>query len=59
MEQKTFSTIGKVTRRKEGISRVTGKEIFSSDVSLPNMLYARRKRVFAVRLILVMVVYYH
>jgi len=41
MEKRTFSTVGQVTRRKDGISKVTGKEIYSSDVSLPNMLYAR------------------
>jgi len=40
MEEK-FSTIGKVARRKDGISKVTGKEIYSSDVSLPHMLYGR------------------
>jgi len=41
MEEKTFTTAGRVTRRKDGISKVTGREIYSSDVSLPNMLYAR------------------
>jgi len=41
MEKRTFSTVGQVTRRKDGISKVTGREIYSSDVSLPNMLYAR------------------
>jgi len=41
MEEKTFSAIGSVARRKDGISKVTGREIYSSDVSLPNMLHAR------------------
>ena len=41
MEGKTFSTVGRVTRRKDGISKVTGREIYSSDVSLPNMFHAR------------------
>jgi len=41
MEEKTFSTVGRITRRKDGISKVTGREIYSSDVSLPNMLHAR------------------
>ena len=41
MEEKTFSTAGRVTRRKDGIAKVTGREVYSSDVSLPNMLYAR------------------
>ena len=41
MEEKTFSTVGRVTRRKDGVSKVRGIEIYSSDVSLPNMLHAR------------------
>lgn len=41
MEKRAFSTVGQVTRRKDGLSKVTGREIYSSDVSLPNMLYAR------------------
>jgi len=41
MEEKTFSTVGRVTRRKDGVSKVTGREIYSSDVPLPNMLHAR------------------
>ncbi len=41
MEEKTFTTAGRVTRRKDGTAKVTGREIYSSDVSLPNMLYAR------------------
>jgi xanthine dehydrogenase molybdenum-binding subunit len=41
METKKFSTIGRVTRRKDGYAKVTGREVYSSDVSLPNMLHAR------------------
>jgi xanthine dehydrogenase molybdenum-binding subunit len=36
-----YHTIGKVTRRKDGIAKVTGREIYASDVSLPHMLHAR------------------
>jgi xanthine dehydrogenase molybdenum-binding subunit len=39
--QKTFNVIGKKTIRKDGIAKVTGFEKYASDVSLPNMLYAR------------------
>jgi len=41
MEKRAFSSVGQVTRRKDGLSKVTGREIYSSDVSLPNMLHAR------------------
>ena len=41
MEKKNFSTVGKTTARKDGVAKVTGREIFSSDVVLPQMLYAR------------------
>ena len=36
-----FRVLGKVTRRKDGIARVTGQEQFSSDVVLPRMLHGR------------------
>jgi xanthine dehydrogenase molybdenum-binding subunit len=41
MDQKEFSTIGRVTRRKDGISKATGREIYSSDLTFPNMLFGR------------------
>jgi len=41
MEHKEFHAVGKVTRRKDGIARVTGQEKYTSDISLPHMLYAR------------------
>lgn len=41
MNETTLSTIGRVARRKDGIAKVTGREIYSSDVSLPNMLHGR------------------
>jgi xanthine dehydrogenase molybdenum-binding subunit len=33
--------VGKVTRRKDGVARVTGQEMYTVDVSLPRMLFAR------------------
>ncbi len=41
MEKKNFSVIGHTARRKDGYAKVTGKEIFSSDIHLPNILHAR------------------
>jgi xanthine dehydrogenase molybdenum-binding subunit len=41
MSENTFSEIGRVAWRKDGVFKVTGKEIYSSDVSLPHMLHAR------------------
>jgi xanthine dehydrogenase molybdenum-binding subunit len=41
MEDQKYASIGKISRRKEGYARVTGREIYSSDVSLPSMLHAR------------------
>ncbi len=39
--QRSFSIIGRKTRRKDGIAKVTGQELYASDVSLPGMLHAR------------------
>ena len=36
-----FKVLGKKTIRKDGVAKATGREVFSSDMSLPNMLYAR------------------
>lgn len=36
-----FKMLGKVTRRKDAIAKVTGREEFVSDVRLPRMLYGR------------------
>lgn len=33
-------TVGKVTPRKDGIAKVTGQQVYASDVTLPNMMYA-------------------
>jgi xanthine dehydrogenase molybdenum-binding subunit len=37
----SFSVLGKDTPRQDGVAKVTGREKFSSDLVLPNMLYAR------------------
>ena len=41
MEKAQFNILGKVTRRKDGIARVTGQEQYPSDVALPRMLHGR------------------
>jgi xanthine dehydrogenase molybdenum-binding subunit len=41
MDDHKFHAIGRITPRKEGYARVTGRERYVSDVSLPNMLHAR------------------
>ena len=41
LEQREFSILGKVTRRKDGVAKVTGQERYSVDISLPHMLYGR------------------
>jgi xanthine dehydrogenase molybdenum-binding subunit len=41
MEHGKFNVVGKVTRRKDGIARVTGQEQYSVDISLPRMLHGR------------------
>ena len=41
MEKPKFNVLGKVTRRKDGVARVTGQEQFSSDIILPRMLHGR------------------
>ena len=37
----TFNVLGRDTWRQDGIAKVTGREKYASDLSLPNMLYAR------------------
>ncbi len=39
--QSVYAVIGRDTPRKDGISKVTGQERFSSDLTLPGMLHAR------------------
>ena len=41
MEERKFRVLGKVAPRKDGVARVTGREQYSVDVSLPHMLYGR------------------
>jgi xanthine dehydrogenase molybdenum-binding subunit len=36
-----FKVLGRDTPRQDGVAKVTGREIFASDVTLPNMLYGR------------------
>lgn len=40
-EKKKFNVLGKEYRRKDGIARVTGQEKYTTDISLPRMLYGR------------------
>lgn len=44
MEEKRYNTIGHVAHRKDGRAKVTGKEIYASDIILPRMLHARMIR---------------
>ncbi len=41
MTQDQFHVVGKVTQRKDGISKVTGEAQYVSDIRLPRMLHAR------------------
>jgi xanthine dehydrogenase molybdenum-binding subunit len=41
MEEKGFFAVGRISERKDGVAKVSGREIYSSDVVLPNMLHAR------------------
>ena len=41
MERREFHFLGKVTPRKDGIARVTGREQYTVDIHLPNMLHGR------------------
>ncbi|MFQ6099812.1 MAG: xanthine dehydrogenase family protein molybdopterin-binding subunit [Anaerolineae bacterium] len=36
-----FSVLGRTTPRKDGVARVTGREKYTVDISLPNMLHGR------------------
>ncbi len=41
MSTREFHVVGKQTPRKDAIARVTGQEQYTSDVTLPHMLYGR------------------
>ena len=40
-EKRDFDLLGKQFHRKDGIARVTGREVYTCDVSLPRMLHGR------------------
>ena len=44
MEKSQYHVVGKISERKDGIAKVTGQEIYASDVVLPRMLYGRTLR---------------
>jgi xanthine dehydrogenase molybdenum-binding subunit len=41
MKQDEFHVVGKITQRKDGISKVTGETVYVSDIRLPRMLHGR------------------
>ncbi len=41
MSKQSFTVLGKDTQRQDGTAKVTGREKYSSDLVLPNMLHAR------------------
>ena len=41
MNDNKYNAIGRISRRKDGPAKVTGREKYASDISLPNMLHAR------------------
>jgi len=41
MSSEQFHVLGKDFPRKDGIARVTGREVYPSDISLPGMLYGK------------------
>ena len=41
MGEHVFDVVGKAERRKDGLARVTGREKYTPDVSLPRMLHGR------------------
>ena len=41
MPEKKFFSVGRDSKRKDGLAKVTGTEMFTADVSLPGMLHAR------------------
>lgn len=40
-DERSFSVLGSDTPRQDGIAKVTGQEMYASDLSIPNMLHAR------------------
>ena len=41
MTRPQFNTVGKPARRKDGVARVTGREKYTPDITLPRMLHGR------------------
>lgn len=41
MPNENLKIVGKVTRRKDGVARVTGEEVYTTDVVIPHMMYGR------------------
>ena len=41
MSKKNYNLLGKDFPRKDGAARATGREVYPSDVSMPNMLYGK------------------
>ena len=41
MEKRKFEILGVPGRRKDGVARVTGREKYTVDISLPRMLHGR------------------
>ena len=41
MENKDFQVCRQITRRKDGMARVTGQEQYTTDIVLPRMLHGR------------------
>ena len=40
-KSRTFNVLGRDTQRQDGVAKVTGREKYASDLSLPHMLHAR------------------
>ena len=41
MERRKFNIVGKAARRKDGVARVTGREQYTPDITLPRVLHGR------------------
>ncbi|MBM3300942.1 MAG: molybdopterin-dependent oxidoreductase, partial [Deltaproteobacteria bacterium] len=41
MEKQAYHVVGRIHERKDGIAKVTGQEVYASDIVLPRMLHAR------------------
>ncbi len=41
VRREALTIVGRKTLRKDAVAKVTGRELYASDITLPNMLYAR------------------